>query len=145
MKYLISVEINATREKVIEFFSDVNMLSKWQPELQNFKILNGQFGERNSKTKLNYQYNGRPVEMIETILENKLPDNLSAFYEAKNAKNWVKNEFISLNDNTTRWTIHSEFKCSGMLKLITIFFPGMFKKTSLKSMNRFKELLEKNQ
>ena len=142
MKYTLEVEINAPRELVISRFQSLDDLTKWQPELLDAKPVHGIPGEDGSQTSLEYRFGKRKVEMMETVLKNNLPDSLEAYYEAPGAKNWVMNEFIVLSDERTVWRLKSEFVCTGFLRIIATLFPGTFRKSSLKSMHRFKEWVE---
>ena len=142
MKYTIQITIKAPRDKVVGHFESEEDLPKWQPGLLHMKHLSGDKGQEGSKTEMHFQHGKRRVEMVETILENNLPKEFKALYEAKGVKNWVDNEFLMQNENTTQWVLTSDFRCTGMLKLLTIFAPGMFKKATSKSMHLFRDLAE---
>ncbi len=51
--------------------------------------------------------------------------------------------FEALDENRTRWTMESEFRCSGMLWLLAKLMPGMFKKQTLATMKAFKAFADK--
>lgn len=46
------------------------------------------------------------------------------------------------NGNSILNLFDTEFKCSGLLKLMSIIMPGMFRKSSLKEMESFKRFAE---
>lgn len=142
MKYTITVEIKAPRQKVVEHFQNEQDLPKWQPEMISIETLSGEKGQKGAKAEMKFKFKNREVTMLETILDNNLPETFDAYYEAKGAKNWVRNTFRIVDENTTRWQLDSEFKCSGMLKLMAWIFPSMFKNATTKSMNLFKQLAE---
>ncbi len=144
MKYTLEIEINAPQTLVIELLSNHQNMYQWQPELQFFEHLNGEHGEVGARTKLVFQFGKRKVEMIEKITARNYPNDFCAYYEAKGAQNWVKNEIVEISKNSTRWILHSEFKCFGMVKVISILFPNMFKKSTQKSMLLFKKFVENN-
>ena len=95
-----------------------------------------------SKSQLVYDMNGRRVEMIETILKSDFPDEFSATYEAKGVMNWVYNRFYDEVPEKTRWELETEFKFSGMMRLMGVFMRSSFPKETLDGMNRFKEFAE---
>ena len=141
MKYRTEVRINLPRERVLELFDSRENMYKWQDGLQSDEHLEGEPGHPGAKLKLVYDNNGRVIEMVETITVRNLPDEYSAIYEAKNVWNLNENFFHAEGDQT-RWVNDTEFRCQGLMRLMTTFLPGMFKKQTLKSMNDFKAFAE---
>jgi len=80
--------------------------------------------------------------MIETITVNNLPDEFSATYEAKGVFNVVRNRFIPINENRTRYVNDQEFQFSGFMTYMAFFMPGVFKKESMKHLQAFKNFVE---
>jgi len=80
--------------------------------------------------------------MIETIVSRKFPDEFSAIYEAKGVWNLNKNFFKESGPGKTIWTMETEFKFSGFMKLFGIFMKGAFPKETMKQMNSFKKFAE---
>ena len=85
----------------------------------------------------------REIEMIETITRRNLPAEFHGTYEAKGVYNIQKNFFTALGENRTKWVSESEFKFSGMMKLMGWLMPGAFKKQSQKYLDDFKAFAEK--
>jgi len=142
MKYTVEIEINKPIEKVIELFDNPNNWEKWMEGLINFEILNGKFGQPDTKTKLNFKMGKREIEMIETIIVRNLPDELSATYKAKGVFNIVKNRFISITNDRTNYLTEQEFQFSGFMRIIGFIMPKAFKKQSLKQLTNFKNFVE---
>jgi len=142
MRYTTAITINLPRNRVIDLFDNSDNIKKWQPELIKFEHLSGTPGQNGAKTKMLYNMGGRETEMVETIVERNFPDSFSATYETKGVKNMLENEFIALDENTTKWKMISEFSFSGFYKLMGLLMPGAFKKQSLKTMNQFKNFAE---
>jgi len=142
MKYLTEVTINLPREKVVELFDNPENMSKWQPGFVSMEPISGDQGQAGAKSKLVYKMGKRTIEMVETILKRDLPDEFSATYEAKGVWNQVNNYFIPIDENKTNWKLESTFECTGFMKLMTTFMPGMFKKQTLKDMLSFKKFAE---
>ena len=142
MKYTVNVDINASRDRVIERFSDTSSYKEWQPTLLICEHLEGTAGTVGSKTKLVHKMGRRQIEMIETIEELDMPDAQTMTYVAKGVWNQVVNRFEEVGDGQTRWTMESEFQCKGIMRVISRLMPGAFKKESLKHMRSFKEFAE---
>jgi hypothetical protein len=86
----------------------------------------------------------RDFEMTETITIHRPPGEFSATYEAQGVSNLISNRFTETAEDKTRWVLDSEFKFSSLLmKLMALFFPGMFRKQTLAFMQRFKTFAEK--
>lgn len=143
MKYNCEVTIDLPREEVIELFDSSENLSKWQPGLQSFEHMSGEPGQVGAKSRMVYDENGRIIEMIETITNQNFPDEFSATYEAKGVINWNSNRFYAEGDKT-RWVQETEFKFSGIMRVISVFMRGTFPKETMKSMNQFKAFAEGN-
>ena len=142
MEYQSEIIVNLPIDRVIELFDNSENMSKWQPELIDFQHLDGTPGQVGAKSKLEYKMGKREIEMIETITKNNLPHEFNATYEAKGVFNEIANEFISIDDTTTKWISYNKFEFSGFMKLMGIIMPGAFKKQSLKYMQQFKEFAE---
>ncbi|HNO23193.1 MAG TPA: hypothetical protein PKK94_09455, partial [Leptospiraceae bacterium] len=78
-----------------------------------------------------------------TVTVRNLPDEFSGTYEVKNVFNIVKNRFIALSENKTKYISESEFQFKGFMRIIAFFMPGAFKKQSQKYLQLFKEFAEK--
>ena len=143
MKYKTEVTINLSRERVLELFDNSDNMLKWQEGLIDYEYLSGEPGQPGAKMKLNYDMNGRKVEMIETITTRNFPDEFSGTYEASGVYNIMANYFHEEGLDKTRWVTVSEFQFSGMMKLIGFFMRGSFPKQTLKTMNDFKHFAEK--
>jgi Icc-related predicted phosphoesterase len=72
-----------------------------------------------------------------------LPDEFSGTYDAKGVFNVVKNRFVSLPDNRTKYISEQEFRFSGFMKIIGFLMPSAFKKQSMKYLSDFKNFVEK--
>ena len=142
MKYTTEIEINLPREKVIELFDNTENLKKWQEGLISFENFEGEPGQVGAKSNLKYKMGKREIEMVETITKRDFPDEFFGTYETKGVWNEVKNYFTEEGDDLTKWRLDTEFKGSGMMKIMMFLAPGMFKKQTLKSMNDFKNFAE---
>lgn len=143
MKYTNEVEINRPIDKVIELFDNPANMSKWQPGFISMEPLTGSPGQTGATSKLKYKMGKREVEMIETITHRNLPHEFHGTYEARGVYNVQKNYFKETAPGRTKWTSESEFRFSGMMKLIGWLMPGAFKKQSQKYLDLFRDFAEK--
>ncbi|MES2567755.1 MAG: SRPBCC family protein [Bacteroidota bacterium] len=144
MKYTTEIEINQPIDKVIALFDNVDNMKKWMVGLQSFEHLSGTPGEVGAKSRLVFKTGKRELEMIETITVKNLPQEFSGVYEAKGVFNSVKNKFMPLPGDRTRYISYQEFQFKGFMKLFGLLMPGMFKKQSAKHMQHFKNFAEKS-
>ncbi|MBI9060087.1 MAG: SRPBCC family protein [Labilibaculum sp.] len=145
MKYTNEIEINQPINKVVELFDNEDNLFKWMNGLQSIEHLEGKPGEKGSTTKMLFKEGKREIEMIETILENKLPEEFTATYEAKGVYNLAKISFVSLTDSKTKYLTEQEFQLKGFIKLIGWLMPGTFKKQTNKYLKMFKEFAQNHE
>jgi hypothetical protein len=104
--------------------------------------MSGEPGHPGAKSRLKYKMGNREIEMIETILTRNLPEEFSGTYDAGPVYNIVKNSFVPLDEDKTRWKVYQEFKFSGFMRIIAWLRPGSFKKQSMEHMGLFKEFAE---
>ena len=142
MKYTIDIEINLPLNRVIELFDNPDNLSKWMEGLQSFEHISGAPGQPGAKSRLKFYVHNREMELIETITVRNLPDEFSGTYETKGIFNIVKNKFITLPGNRTKYVSEQEFQLQGIMKLIAFLMPGIFKKQSMKYLTDFKKFAE---
>ena len=144
MKYTSEIEINKPVDKVVELFDNHENMYKWMEGLQSFEHISGKPGQVGAKSRLKFKMGKREMEMIETITVRNLPDEFSGIYEAKGSYNSVKNRFIALPGNKTKYINEQEFKFNGAMKMIAFLMPGAFKKQSMKYLVAFKSFVEKS-
>ncbi len=142
MKYTTNVEIDVSRDRVVEFFANPDHYAAWQESLVSLERLEGEPGQVGTRTQLQHRMGKREITMLETITETSLPDVFSATYTAKGVFNQAINRFTALDDDRTTWTMETEFRCSGMMWVLTTFAPGMFKKQTQATMEAFKAFAE---
>ncbi len=142
MKFENEVLINLPRARVVALFDDPANLPKWQKGLQSFEAISGVPGQPGAKSKLVFDMNGRRLEMTETVITRRLPDEFSATYEAQGVYNIGKNFFYEAGPNQTRYVSEQEFKLSGFMKLIGPFMGGAFRKQSMAYLQDFKAFAE---
>ena len=142
MKYSVDVTIDLPRDRVVELMDDFENFPHWQEGFLGYEHQSGTMGEVGAKTLLKYKMGKREMDMIETIISRNFPDEFSATYEAKGVWNLNKNYFKEAGPNKTKWTMDTEFKFSGFMKLIGKFMKGSFPKETLKQMNSFKKFAE---
>ena len=143
MNYIVEIEIDQPREKVIELFDSAENLAFWQPGFVSHDHLSGDPGTAGAKTRLCYKNRGRDVELIETITVANFPDEFSATFEAKGMHIAQKNTFTESGEGKTKWVSENEAKVSGIvMRIFALLMPGCFRKESLKYMTNFKAFAE---
>jgi hypothetical protein len=142
MKYTLTIDIDQSRERVVELFCEPKNMPEWQPEFVSFDQISGDAYTEGSKAKFVSKMGKRNIEMIGTIVHINLPDEYFATFETKGVWNRVDSRFVEIGENKTRWEFDCEFRCSGFIKLMAWLMPGMFRKQSYISMERFKSFAE---
>ena len=142
MKYTTSVEIDLPRDRVIEFFDSLDNYAAWQESLVGLQRLEGQEGQVGARTRLDHKMGIRQNSKVETVTRRELPERYTATYEAKGVWNEADNRFDEMQDGQTRWTMDTEFRCSGIMWLMTRLMPSMFKKQTQAVMEAFKVFAE---
>ena len=142
MQYTLETTIDLPRDRVVEMFEDRGNLQQWQPDLLQIEHLSGEPRQVGETSRLVYRMGRKQLEMVETIVVRNPPEEFSATYEAKGVWNRVDNRFIDLHDRRTQWSVESQFKCGGFMRIIALLMPGMFRKETRKYMQQFKQFAE---
>ena len=145
MKYTTTIDITLGREQVTSLFVDGDQYPAWQESLVSMERLEGETGQEGTRTKLLHKMGKREVMMTETITRRELPDTFVATYEADGVWNEAHNRFSELEGGHTRWVMDTEFRCSGIMWLMTTLMPGMFRKQTQATMEAFKAFAEGTQ
>ena len=142
MKYTLQLDIAIPRSQVVALYDNPDNWSRWQSGFVESEHISGQPRQEGAKTKLIQKVGGRTTEIIETIEATNLPDELRCIYEAKGVWNRVVNRFSEIDPAKTRWEFETEFRCTGVVRIMSLLMPGMFRKASLKEMLSFKAFAE---
>ncbi len=140
MKFSCSIEIDSPRSNVVDVFSNPENLKYIQEGFISKEHISGTAGEDGAKSKMIYE----KLELIETIVNNNLPDKFMALYEHKYTTNTMAVQFIALSDNKTQYICDIEYtKFNGLIiKILAKLFPSFFKKQVLKWMYLMKDYAE---
>ena len=142
MKYTTRVVIELPRARVVELFENPDHYKDWQESLVSQERIDGEPGQVGTRTKLLHKMGKREVEMLETITKRDLPENFTATYEAPGVWNLAVNRFSEPDPERTTWEMDTEFRCKGIMWVMTTFMPGMFKKQTQATMEAFKAFAE---
>lgn len=142
ISYTCEVVIDLPIDEVVTKFNSTENLSKWQPTLLRTEPLSDRQGEVGSQMKLIYDDRGREMVMTETIDAIDLPDRFDTTYTAGGVVNRCRNRFEVVDDGRTRWVMESEFRFSGLMRILALFMRGAFPKETQKNLESFKAWVE---
>ncbi|HAW20500.1 MAG TPA: SRPBCC family protein [Flavobacteriales bacterium] len=143
LKYSNEIVINVPVKRAIELMEDPDNMKHWQPGFISIQHISGEKGKDGMKSELRYKMGKRDIVMTETITKYAFPDQFDAIYKADGVYNEQKNQFIAVDENTTKWVSESYFKFSGfMMRTIGFLMPRSFKKQSCKYQELFKAFAE---
>ncbi|MCA9386992.1 SRPBCC family protein [Candidatus Dojkabacteria bacterium] len=137
MKYTKEVIINKDIQTVFDQLTNPEFMVEWQESLDSY--------EKNSEGKWVYNdsHSGKPMKIIEDIIEKKSPNIFKVKYTTNGVINLMDNELFEIDDNTTRWASYNEFQFTNlMMKIIGFLFRNSFKNQTKKDMNAFKSAIE---
>lgn len=126
MKYRCETNIKLRRDQVVKLFMDDSKRHHWQDDFVKLVRKTENTWQQGAVTEYTYRHRAKVLILTETILENELPDYVSAKYEASQMTNTMKNEFIIIGEQETRWIAIVEYS----------YFKGLLKKTFLPMMRK---------
>lgn len=142
MKYTIEADINLPIDKVTALFPNPENYKYWQTGLESIELIEGSPGATGARSRLKFKMGKKDMEIMETITLSNLPDVHTITYESKLMRNIVKSEFTPIGQDKTKCVSHQELQFKGFFKLMGLFFPGAFKKQSMKYLQDFKTFAE---
>jgi carbon monoxide dehydrogenase subunit G len=142
MKTTHEITVDLPRQRVLELIMDPANFPKWQPGVKTFELLSGQQGQPGAKAKVVIESHGMKLEMIETIIERRLPDVYSLRYDGKGVKNTVENRFYEAAPNRTRWVMTNILEVGLMMKMAAPVINEIVGKQNHDSMKAFKAFAE---
>ena len=78
MKFACEIEIEAPRDYVVAAFCDSDKLQHWQDGFKSKELIQGEAWQKDAQSKFIYQNGRNHLELVETIISNKLPDEFEA-------------------------------------------------------------------
>ena len=145
MKLNFEQTIDASLATVWAAFNDSSNKGRWQRNFESYAHTSGDPGQPGAIAELTFNENGKMMVINETITESRAPDFLSAIYESKYSSTIIVNHFVSIDENTTRWTTWCNFAFKGFMKFMAFFIAGTIRKRTEDDMHRFKLLVETDQ
>lgn len=144
MKFLCTVTILAPKEEVVALFLNSKYLHKWQVGFISKELTLGEKYQVGAQSKIKYKMGKGEMVLIETILENDLPNSLKGNYHHSSTENTMLNTFTEIDDNTTKYEAEIEYtRFTGLIvKTMKTLFPFVFKKQVQKWMDNFKRFVE---
>lgn len=143
MRYDVSIEIDAPRDRVVNLFMDERRLHEWQPDLIEYFPTSKERGVEGATAILTVRMGSSEMEMIETVDGGVLPHTYSVIYQTRGVWNRVDSQFhVRAGGAATEWICTNEFRCEGMMRLVMFSMPWLFKKETRKHQRRFKAFVE---
>ncbi len=138
------ITIAKPRHEVIEIIQSIEHYPEWQPELKDYQTFKGMPLEEGAKTRLVYS-EGRHenVKLVETVVENNLPDNLKFRHSTEGVLSYHNHIFID-NGDSTLYKMECEYDFDGLMQVLSIFTPNHFKKQVIKFMESLKNYAERH-
>jgi carbon monoxide dehydrogenase subunit G len=143
MKSTHEIVIDLPRKHVIELIMEPSNFAKWQPGVKTFQLLSGQQGQPGAKARVVIESHGMKFDMVEIIIERRLPDLYALRYEGKGVRNIVENRFYEEGPSRTRWVMTNILDVGLMMKMAAPVINEIVGKQNHDSMKAFKAFAEK--
>ena len=147
LKYEERIEINKPIDVVVDLFADINNMKKYMSETKDIILIEGNDGEEGAKYQIIVEYEGQTMEMTGTLIEKKLPEQISYSYESNGVLNIMTQKHQEITDSTTLVINQQEFQFKGLVKIISFFQPEGFSPEAFEERSRlylqsFKKFVE---
>ena len=145
MKFTCEVNISGSKEAIAQAFRDTSNFSEWQSGFISHHLISGMPEEIGTKSRIHLEQDGRSIILVETILENDLPDQFMALYEHEHMVNTMTARFDQVEEGLVHchWQVEYTKFIGWMPKLMALIMPGMFRKQTKKWLDDFKRYVER--
>ncbi|MFN8496941.1 MAG: SRPBCC family protein [Anaerolineae bacterium] len=144
MVFTTQITIARPRQRVLELIRNPDNLPKWQPGLLSVELISGEKDQVGAKSRVIYEMRGIRLPVTETIIKHAPPDVFVSAYESRGVKNVSENRFFEDGPDATRWVLINDFRFTGFMSVMGLFFQDTVPKQTLESMKRFKAFAESN-
>lgn len=139
MRYAITVDVDVPRDELVALVDDPVVLPTWLEDLVAVEPIDGEPGLVGSRTRLLFDRGGKVVEIIETIVENRLPGGRTCVEAAKGSCRETRHEFDALGPDATRWTQHVTYAFTGTgMSSLGALMPGSLARRTRRQMRLLK-------
>lgn len=146
MKFVKVLIVEKPLTDVITSFENPDKFVEWHEGFISKKDIANYTQTNNASSILQYEINGRPLEVEMNVISDNLPENFTAIYLIDGLSNKVSNKFETISDDSTSWTVTTEYSAKSLiLKLIFKIRPKTFENITIKYMEKFKQMVESNQ
>ncbi len=142
MMYQCKITIEKPISEVVEKMEDPNSMQYWMEGFLRMEPISGEPGTLGAKSKIYFMNKGKEFSLLETILEQNMPDDIKLQYEGPSVTNTVHMQFKEIGPNQTQIISDNQFNFSGFMKYFAWMMKGMFSKQSMKYLHAFKAFVE---
>jgi hypothetical protein len=153
LKYTVSIEIALPLAKTAQLLADPAHTPKWLRGLVLHEPLSGAHGELGTQSRVVMTMGQQEMELTETITRREpanlegIPSDSVVHYEreivAEGMWSAGRERLTAAGPETTLWASENEYRFSGVLmRLMSPFMRGAFRKQSLQHMQDFKAFAE---
>ncbi|MGL1919442.1 MAG: SRPBCC family protein [Hyphomicrobiales bacterium] len=94
--------IDLPRETVVDLYTDVELLGRWQPSFISHKYLSDPTKNELEIAEVCYSFAGRDLVFVRKVLSDNLPETIVATFEVDGIRQIVENKFVVLSENQTK-------------------------------------------
>ena len=126
LEYTQDIEVNTNIEKANTMFEDIYNMKKYMPETKDIVLISGEDKKEGAKYKIMISAGNESIEMLGTLTNNNLPQNLTMIYEMPGVINTMEQQHEKIDDNKTLIINKQKFQFSGFMKILAFFEPEGF-------------------
>lgn len=143
MQYVTEILIKKPISEVIKNLNSTDKLKHWQDALVSTEHISGVPRKLGAKTRLNYSFGRRKMEIIEIVTHQNFPDEYHVTYTTKGVRNIQGNFYKTTEDGFTKWISENELQPTNLkMSMMLFFMPSVFKKQTKNYMTNFKNFVE---
>ena len=142
IKFSEEIVIENTLDSIANILNSPSKINSYMPGVQEYTLKKGVLGKNDAEAEIKINSEGNDILLKETIIYNKLPNEIKIAYKADGVYNIVTHRLEVLSNNKVRLINIQEFKFNGYMKFVSFFMESALRNQTRVYLDNFKNYIE---
>ncbi len=136
------IVINGNIDSITMVLNNPSKIDNYMPGVEKYSLIKGDLGKKGAVAEIKINSEGNDIVLEETIIHNKLPNEIKISYKADGVYNIVTHRLEVLSNNKIRIVNIQEFEFNGYMKFLSFFMENALRNQSRVYLDNFKNYIE---
>ena len=145
IEFNTGVEVNKPVKEAWAVLMDESRMTEWLEGYRGSELLSGSKGEEGAKSKISMEYEGKTMEMTETVTAMKENEHLGLHFDSERMEQDLNIYFEAIDENKTSIKNHGLIRGKGIwARSFFALIGGQFGKNNQMINEKLKKVIEAN-